>query len=115
LLNQLVKEHHQLYQAVPEYQSDSNDDRGVPGLMKPKNHAALHLGQAIGDVGPIRGVWCFAFECLNQRFKRIAERTNYKEVCRSVATFWSLQSAIELGSAAVQAFGFDDCVVLQVC
>jgi len=104
-LAQLVKEHHTLYQSVPEYGAAGRADSKC--FMKPKNHAASHLNHTISDGGPLRQLWCMAFERFNQSFKRMAEICNFRDVSKSMVMFWSMASAIELVSGKAGSWGID--------
>lgn len=46
-LAQMIKNHHAAYTKVPEYR----------GLMKPKNHMAVHFPHVLSDAGPLRYIW----------------------------------------------------------
>lgn len=48
-----------------------------------------------------------AFERFNQSFKRMAEICNFRDVAKSMGTFWSMASAIELISGKASAWGVD--------
>lgn len=81
-----IKKHHERYQMVPQYK----------GLMKPKNHATTHLGLTVSDLGPLRAIWCMAFERFNQTFKRIAETSNFFDIVTTMVEFWIISSALQI-------------------
>ena len=93
-LGRAVRKHHRLYEQVPEYKH----------FMKPKNHAATELAITVSDCGPLRDVWCMAFERFNQSFKRMAEICNFHNVARSLVDFWIMSSAREISSGDAAIF-----------
>lgn len=50
---------------------------------------------------------CMAFERFNQSFKRMAEICNFRDVAKSMATFWSMSSAVELANKCAASWGVD--------
>ena len=82
-IDDLVVEHSQLFDLVPEYN----------GLKRPKHHFLTHLAMDIWRYGPPRGYWCFGFEGFNKVIKRGARSSNWKDPTMSVMRYWSCRSA----------------------
>jgi hypothetical protein len=81
-IDDLVLEHSQLFDRVPEYN----------GLKRPKHHFLTHLAMDIWRYGPPRGYWCFGFEGFNKVIKRGARSSNWKDPTMSVMRYWSCRS-----------------------
>ena len=61
------------------------------GCYKPKHHFASHTFIHILRLGPLRGYWCYSFEGLHQRVKRILRSSNFKSCASRIMKFWCHQ------------------------
>ena len=84
-LDNLVVEHSELFDKVPEYH----------GLKRPKHHFLSHLPVDVYNYGPMRGYWCFGFESFNAVIKKGTKRSGFKNEAVSCMRWWSLRSARE--------------------
>ena len=82
-IDDLVLDHSARFDCVPEYN----------GFKRPKHHFCSHLALDAWRFGPPRGYWCFGFEHFNQRIKKGANASNWKNTTTSVMRYWSAWSA----------------------
>lgn len=94
-LDQSIIVHQRIFTSIPEYEL----------LYKPKHHFTTHLPQDIIEYGPLRHFWCFRFEALNQLFKKIAQGSNYMNLCKREADYWCYKSACDYKSGKISSWG----------
>ena len=70
--------------------------RAYKFLWKPKHHFCEHMVEEIKRVGPHRSYWCFSFEGYNQKLKRAARNSNYKDVSGRVAKRLCMKRAVAI-------------------
>ena len=71
---------------------------GGQGLFKPKQHFAAHASVNILKFGPMREYWCFSYEGMHQRVKRISKNSNWRNVAKRIMRFWCNQFMCMMGS-----------------
>jgi hypothetical protein len=89
-LDKMVYEATEAFTKVPEFK----------GFLKPKHHFAAHASVNTLRMGPMRGFWCYSYEGLHQRVKRIARNSNFRNVAKRIAKCWSIQFAACMKSSA---------------
>ena len=68
-------------------------------LFKPKMHFASHAAVNILRSGPMREYWCYSYEGMHQRVKRIASGSNWRNVSKRIMRFWCNQFRCLMGVA----------------
>ena len=66
---------------------------GGKGLFKPKQHFTSHASVTIVRAGPMREYWCYSYEGMHQRVKRISKNSNWRNVSKRIMRFWCWQFA----------------------
>ena len=82
LLDDLVLDHSNLFDQVPEY----------VGYKRPKHHFLSHLAVDAWRYGPPRGYWCFGFESFNKVVKAGCNHS-WKGETAACMRYWSMCSA----------------------
>lgn len=82
---------HTLFLGVTEFQQ----------LWLPKHHFALHFVEDVRRFGPPRSYWCMRFEAKNQEFKKAALMGNFRNVPKTIVSFWAARSGERLRRVSV--------------
>ena len=85
-LDDQQKTHLELFQAVPEYKD----------AEKPKHWLRANYPIDIWNTGPLIRTWCMTFEAMLQTLKDIAANSNYRNVCKRMATIYALRTGLLL-------------------
>jgi len=85
-LDDQQKTHLELFQAVPEYKD----------AEKPKHWLRANYPIDIWNTGPLIRTWCMTFEAMLQTLKDIAANSNYRNVCKRMATIYALRIGLLL-------------------
>ena len=85
-LDDQQKTHLELFQAVPEYKDAD----------KPKHWLRANYPIDIWNTGPLIRTWCMTFEAMLQTLKDIAANSNYRNVCKRMATIYALRTGLLL-------------------
>lgn len=65
--------------------------------LKPKHHHMIHYGNAIEQIGPLRGVWSMHFEARHKFFKTTAHAIgNFKNISKTLAYRFQLSRCFKL-------------------
>ena len=80
-IDDLQFEHAVLFDQVPDW----------AGLQRPKHHALVHIAEDTWNFGPLRGLWCFAFENVNQIIKLGAHASNFRNEAETVLAYWGMR------------------------
>ena len=80
-IDDLQFEHAVLFDQVPDW----------AGLQRPKHHALVHIAEDTWNFGPLRGLWCFAFEAVNAIIKLGAHASNFRNEAETVLAYWGMR------------------------
>ena len=86
LLDDLVLDHSNLFDQVPEY----------VGYKRPKHHFLSHLAVDAWRYGPPRGYWCFGFESFNKVVKAGCNHS-WKGETAACMRYWSMSTGRNTG------------------
>ena len=84
-------------QAVYAAQEAFKKAFGGQKLVKPKSHFSSHAAVNILKSGPMREYWCYSYEGMHQRVKRIANGSNWRNVSKRIMRFWCNQFMCLIG------------------